>query len=387
MLRIRRYLNPYMPMFLASVVLLFIQANLDLALPDYLSRIVNTGIQQSGVESPVPVALRQSTFDRLSLFLSDAEATAVRDAYTLVPADSDPNLERTYPLLAEEAIYVRNDLSNDAIAELSLPLAKGLLVVSGLQQAIDDPAAAAQMGGEFDLSQLPPGMDLFVVLGQLPAAQRSQIADSMNERFAALGDNMITQSAVLAVKAEYEALGMDVAGLQTSYVLRTGAIMLVFTLLSAVATVSVGYLSAKIAAGIGRDLRSDVFRKVESFSGAEFDKFPTASLITRSTNDITQLQMVTMFMVRLAFYAPIMGIGGTIRAIGKGSSMWWTIAVAVIVLHQRGNWHSGLHRPAQVPPRAEANRPAQPGRTRESVRYARHPRLQYAIVLKKNGST
>ena len=108
--------------------------------------------------------------------------------------------------------------------------------------------------------------------------------------------------------------------------------MLVVTLLSAVCTISVGYLSAKIAAGIGRDLRSDVFRKVESFSSAEFDKFPTASLITRSTNDITQLQMVTMFMVRLVFYAPIMGVGGIIRAVGKGSSMWWTIAVAVLVL-------------------------------------------------------
>ncbi|MCA9924678.1 MAG: ABC transporter ATP-binding protein, partial [Anaerolineales bacterium] len=119
---------------------------------------------------------------------------------------------------------------------------------------------------------------------------------------------------------------------QTGYILTTGAVMLLITLGSAVATISVGYLSAKIAAGIGRDLRSDVFRKVENFSGAEFDKFPTASLITRSTNDITQLQMVTMFMVRLVFYAPIMGVGGTIRAIGKGSSMWWTIAVAVLVL-------------------------------------------------------
>jgi ATP-binding cassette subfamily B protein len=154
----------------------------------------------------------------------------------------------------------------------------------------------------------------------------------VNERFAAFGDKMITQTAVVQVKAEYEALGVDVGKLQSDYILSTGAIMLVVTLLSAAATISVGYLSARIAAGIGRDLRSDVFGKVESFSGAEFDKFPTASLITRSTNDITQLQMVTMFMVRLVFYAPIMGVGGTIRAIGKGSSMWWTIAVAVLVL-------------------------------------------------------
>lgn len=336
MLRIRRYLNPYMFMFTVSVILLFIQANLDLALPDYLSRIVNTGIQQSGVESAVPEAMRQETLNHLALFLSDEDETAVRSAYTLI----DPNTlaadryEETYPLLQEEAIYVRQELADEEIDALTGPVSQALLVVSALQRAMDDPEAAAQMGGggPFDLSQLPPGTDLFALIGNLPAAQRSQIASSINEQFAALGEAMIEQTAVVQVKAEYEALGMDVAALQNSYILRIGALMLGITLLSAAATITVGYLSAKIAAGIGRDLRSDIFRKVESFSSAEFEKFPTASLITRSTNDITQLQMVTMFMVRLVFYAPIMGIGGTIRAIGKGSSMWWTIAVAVIVL-------------------------------------------------------
>ena len=336
MLRIRRYLKPYMFMFLASVILLFIQANLDLALPDYLSRIVNTGIQQSGVESTVPEAMRQGTLNHLALFLSNEDETAVRSAYSLIQPNTlaaDQYVE-TYPYLENEAIYVRNELSDDEIEALSTPMAKALLVVSALQQAMDNPEAAAQMGGDspFDLSRLPAGTDLFAVLGNLPAAQRDQIASTINERFATLGDSMIEQTAVIQVRAEYEALGMDVAGLQNSYILRIGALMLGITLLSAAATITVGYLSAKIAAGVGRDLRSDVFRKVESFSSAEFDKFPTASLITRSTNDITQLQMVTMFMVRLVFYAPIMGIGGTIRAIGKGSSMWWTIAVAVLVL-------------------------------------------------------
>lgn len=337
MLRLRRYLNPYMFMFMVSVILLFIQANLDLALPDYLSRIVNTGIQQSGVESPVAVAMRQETFDHLLLFLSEEEATAVQDAYTPVQPGTVEAADylAQYPYLASQAIVVRNELSDDEIDALTNPMAEAFLAVSALEQAMADPEAAAQMGGgggAFDLSRLPAGTDLFALIGRLPAAQRAEISDTMNERFATLGETMVVQTAVVAVKAEYEALGMDVAALQNSYILRVGAIMLGVTLLSAVATVTVGYLSAKIAAGIGRDLRSDVFRKVESFSSAEFDKFPTASLITRSTNDITQLQMVTMFMVRLVFYAPIMGIGGTIRAIGKGSSMWWTIAVAVIVL-------------------------------------------------------
>ncbi len=336
MLRIRRYLKPYMLMFTASVILLFIQANLDLALPDYLSRIVNTGIQQSGVESPVPEAMRRNILERLTLFLSDEDETAVRDAYMLVDSispDYDKYIE-TYPLLADEPVYIRKEISQDEIDKLSTPIAKALLVVSALEQAMTDPEKAAQMGtgGAFDLSLLSPGGDLFTILGQLPSGQRDRLSTSINERFASLGDKMVSQTAVVQVKAEYEALGVNVGSLQNSYILRTGVIMLLITLLSAVCTISVGYLSAKIAAGIGRDLRSDIFRKVESFSSAEFDKFPTASLITRSTNDVTQLQMVTMFMVRLVFYAPIMGIGGTIRAIGKGSSMWWTIAVAVLVL-------------------------------------------------------
>lgn len=336
MLRIARYLKPYMLMFGLSVILLFAQANLDLALPDYLSQIVNTGIQQNGVESPVPTAIRQSEMNKLVLFLSEEDKTTVLNAYTLVEqgAANYDEIEATYPALAEEPIYVLNDVSKTEIDQLSTIIAKPLLVVAALEKAMADPEAAAQMGGGegFDFSRIPPGMDVFTVLGQLPAAQRDQISSAINERFATLGDKMINQTAVVQVKAEYEALGMDVSQLQSHYILRTGAIMLLVTLLSAVCTISVGYLSAKIAAGIGRDLRSDVFRKVENFSGAEFDKFPTASLITRSTNDITQLQMVTMFMVRLVFYAPIMGVGGTIRAIGKGSSMWWTIAVAVLVL-------------------------------------------------------
>lgn len=335
MIRIARYLRPYLLMFGLSVILLFAQANFDLALPDYLSQIVNTGIQQSGVEGPVPEAIRQSQMDRLTLFMSADDQTAVLNAYTLIEQGS-PDFDQyveTYPILAEEPIYVLNDLTQDEIDQLSGPIAKSLLVVSAIEQAVADPEKAAQFGGgQFDLSQLPPGMDIFTVLGQLPAAQRDQISSSINERFATLGDKMISQTAVVSVKAEYQALGMDTGKLQNNFVLRVGAIMLLVTLLSAICTISVGYLSAKIAAGTGRDLRSDVFKKVESFSSTEFDKFPTASLITRSTNDITQLQMVTMFMVRLVFYAPIMGIGGIIRAVGKGSSMWWTIALAVLVL-------------------------------------------------------
>ncbi len=154
----------------------------------------------------------------------------------------------------------------------------------------------------------------------------------MQKQFAALGDKAVQQAAVNVVKAEYEALGMDMAGLQSRYILRTGLLMLLITLLSVACTVAVGFLSARTAAGLARDLRRLVFQKVESFSNTEFDHFSTASLITRTTNDITQIQMVVIMMMRMVFYAPIMGVGGIIRAIGKDSSMWWIIAVAVAML-------------------------------------------------------
>jgi len=190
------------------------------------------------------------------------------------------------------------------------------------------------MGGDFgfDLSMIPQGMDVFTLLDRLPADQLQQLTEVISQRFGALGDSMITQAAVGPVKAEYEALGMDTDKLQTNYILRVGGMMLLLTLLSGVCTIAVGYLSSRTAAGSARDIRRDVFRKVESFSNTELNTFSTASLITRTTNDITQVQMVVIMLVRLVFYAPILGVGGVIRAVGKGGSMWWIIAVAVMTL-------------------------------------------------------
>ena len=326
-----------MLMLAATIVLLFIQANLDLALPDYLAQIVNTGIQQGGVDSPVPQAMRQETLGRLALFMSDEEEAAVRAAYALVQPDTVAAAEYvdTYPLLAGEAIYVLGDLTAEELEAIRGPLAQALAAVAGLQQAMADPEAAQRLAGTesgLDLSRIPPGADLFAVLAQLPAAQLEQLATLVDEQLAALGDSFAGQMAIAAVRAEYDALGVNASAMQTRYILRTGAIMLAITLLSVMASVTVGLLSARVAAAVSRDLRSDVFRKVASFSSAEFDKFSTASLITRSTNDITQLQMMTMITMRLVFYAPILAVGGIIRATSRGSSMWWTIAVAVVVL-------------------------------------------------------
>jgi len=337
MRRLANYVKPYMAMLLASIALLFAQANFDLALPDYLSRIVNVGIQQGGVQNAVPTAIRQSEMERLLLFIDPAEKDSVLADYTLIDqnsADYSTYVEE-YPALANGPIYVLNQVDQTEIDRLDPLMGRAFLAVSGIEQALADPAKAAEMSGAFggfDLSQLPPGTDVFAMLGQLPESQRAQISSAMDEKFAALGDSMIVQAAVGAVKNEYAALGMNPDKLQNSYIMSLGAWMLFLTLLSAVCTITVGYLSARIAAGMGRDLRRDVFRRVESFSSTEFEHFSTASLITRTTNDITQIQMVVMIMVRMVFYAPLMGIGGVIKVLSKDSPLAWLIGVAVLML-------------------------------------------------------
>jgi len=336
MIRLAKYLKPYRTMILLAIVLLFAQANFDLALPDYLSRIVNVGIQQGGVENALPIAIRQSEMDKLVIFMSVEEKTNALLNYTPVDQDS-PDYDsavRDYPILEQEPIYVLNEVEGAEIDRLDPVMGKAILVVSTIELMMADPSMAAEMGGDFDfdLSMIPQGMDVFTLLRQLPADQLEGITYVVEQRFGTLGDSMIIQAAVSPIKTEYEALGMDTDMLQTNYILRVGSMMLVLALLSGVCTIAVGYLSAKTAAGTARDIRQDVFRKIESFSIAEFNSFSTASLITRSTNDVTQVQMVVMLIVRLVFYAPILGVGGVIRAVGKGGSMWWIIAVAVIVL-------------------------------------------------------
>jgi ATP-binding cassette, subfamily B, multidrug efflux pump len=337
MLKLAKYTKPYLAMLLAAIVLLFAQANFDLALPDYLSRIVNTGIQQGGVENAVPAAIRQGEMDRVVIFLSAEDKTSVLADYTLVDKNS-ADYEKyvaEYPVLEKEAIYVLNDIDQAEIDRLNPIMGKALLTVSGIEQVLADPSKAAQIGGAFggmDLSRLPPGMDLFAVLSKLPAEQLSKVTDAIDSKFAALGDSMIAQAAVSSVKAEYKALGMDTNKLQNNYMLTVGGWMLLLTLLSGICTVIVGYLSAKIAAGMARDIRRNVFEKVEHFSNTEFDKFSTASLITRTTNDVTQIQMVIIMMVRMVFYAPLIGIGGIIKVFAKDSPLSWLIGVAVLVL-------------------------------------------------------
>jgi ATP-binding cassette subfamily B protein len=329
-------LKPYTLLIVLTIILLFALAFANLALPDYLSRIVNVGIQQNGVENAVAEAIRQSTMDKLLIFVSEEDQALVLDSYALVEPGS-PEAEQyieDYPALADEPIYVLPEVDQATLDALNTIMGQAWLVVSGIEQIMADPSQAPPMGEgfAFDPSTIPEGVDIFALLAQMPAAQRAQMGERITEAFAALGDSMVTQMAVVAVQAEYEALGMDTAKLQRDYMLRTGGVMLLISLLGGAATIAVGFLASRTAAGAARDIRRDTFAKVESFSSAEFDQFSTASLITRSTNDVTQVQMVTFMFMRMVLFAPIMGIGAIIRAMDKGAEMWWVIALAVAAL-------------------------------------------------------
>jgi len=337
MRRILKYFKPFTLSLLGAVVLLFIQANADLALPDYMADIVNVGIQQSGVESAVPEAVRKTTLDHAGLFLSSEEEAYVLENYTLI-SRSSPGYEsylEEYPALADQAVYVLEDSDPDTRARLEAVLAKPLLISYGIEQISENPDQAEMLfpGEDFDLSRLPAGMDLFTALERMPQSQKEQLSTALDERFEAMGgENALRTAAAQAVLAEYESLGLDTAGIQQDYIFRVGGIMLGIALVSAAATVAVGLLGARIAAGVARDLRRALYKHVMRFSGAEFSRFSTASLITRSTNDITQIQTVTTMLVRLLFFAPIIGIGATLRALDKSPSMWWIIALAVVIL-------------------------------------------------------
>jgi len=336
MARLAKYLKPYLLLILIAIGMLFGQVMADLALPDYMSDIINVGIQQGGVTNAVPEAIRKSEMDKITIFMSSEEKSSVLENYLLIDQNL-PDFEEfldKYPAVANEPIYVLNTSDALEIERINPIMAKALLVVSTIDQAMSDPEKAVELskGMGFDLATLPEGTDIFSLLSNMPETQRSMMTTAINEKFASLGSSMITQSAIAAVKAEYTALGMDAAKLQTNYILKIGGSMLLLTLASVACSITVGYISAKVAAGVSRDLRRETFKKVESFSKTEFDKFSTASLITRTTNDVSQIQMAVTMIMRLAFYAPIMGVGAILHAVDKSPSLTWIIALGVVVL-------------------------------------------------------
>jgi len=336
MLRLAKFVKPFILLILLAVVLLFAQAMADLSLPNYMSDIINVGIQQGGIQSAVPEAVRQSEMNKLTLFMSPADKTNVLNDYTLVDQSSAAYAQdvKDYPQLATEPVYVLNTIDKAESDKLNPIIGKAFLAVSGVDQVMADPTKLSALGASmgFDLSKLPPGMDIYTVLAKLPASTLTQITTAMDQKFSAMSTSLIVQSAASAVKTEYAALGMDTERYQSNYIVRIGILMLLLTLLSASCSIAVGFLASRVAAGTARDIRQSLFRHVEDFSKTEFDKFSTASLITRTTNDVTQIQMVIIMMVRMVIYAPILGVGAIILAVGKSPSMSWVIGLAVVVL-------------------------------------------------------
>ncbi len=336
MLRTIKYLKPYALTVVVAILLLFVQAIAELSLPNYMSDIVNVGIQQGGIENAVPQVIRSSQLEKMYIFMTPEEKNSIQSAYDLLTpsAANYAAITKKFPAATEGEVYVLKDLSSEEIDALNPITGKALLAVYTLEQASADPAKMAELGQMtgMELPQLPAGTDIFALLQQIPAEQLQQIVDAVSEQFASMDSSLITQSAAEAVRAENEALGADPQSIQTNYILRVGGMMLLVSVVIVVSVILNSLLSSRAGAGAARDMRRDVFSKVESFSKAEFETFSTASLITRCTNDITQVQMVIIMMLRLVFYAPIMGVGAIILAVQNSPSMTWIIGLGVAVL-------------------------------------------------------
>ena len=284
---------------LLIVLLLIGQAYCDLSLPSYTSDIVDVGIQQGGIENAVPERMREETFNNIALFLTEDERALAEESYTLA-----------------EGVRELNTRDRQTIEQLDEAFGLPMVILSSLEES------------GMDLSGLSQAMLNSGLTDEAIEGIRKQALESMGD----MSDSIISQRAVLFVQSEYEAMGMDLGQVQMSYLLTTGAKMLGLTLLMVATAVLSGLLSSRTAAKIGMELRGQVFTKVLSFSNNELNKFSIASLITRSTNDIQQVQMVEVMLLRMVLYAPIIGIGGIIRVAGTRTGLSWIIVVAVVAI-------------------------------------------------------
>lgn len=308
MLKMFHYMKERWYYVVMIIVLLFVQAYCDLSLPDYTSKIVNVGIQQKGIEDGVPDTIRKESLEHLLLFLDEKEKAKVEDAYTL-----------------KDDVYKRNDVTKEERDELNSILAIPMMAAGSLEDEEKAAEIKTQMG-------LPEESDLWQVLEQLPQEQLDAMKDSLTEKIKEMPESIVTQAAVQFVQTEYEAQGIDVDAMQIQYLMISGLKMLAMALVIMLAAVSVTFLSSRVAAFLGRNLRNGVYRKVISFSGEELNHFSTASLITRSTNDIQQVQLVFAMIFRIVLYAPILGVGGVLKVLQTDVSMTWILGVAVVAI-------------------------------------------------------
>ena len=336
MKKLLKYLRPFAGAIIVAIMLLFVQAISDLSLPSYMSNIVNVGIQQKGIEDAVPKAIKSSELNKLLLFINSDDKKVVEDNYKLIRKEelSDDDYEKyikQYPELANEDIYVLDTKSKDVKRKLNEILGRPMLITSLFESG----DATKLMGDSGNVMAAPEGVDManmdpFMMLSSMPEEQVLKIIKGINEKLDEMPESMVTQSAVTYVREQYKELGIDIDKVQTNYLFMAGAKMLGVALIGTIAAVIVTFIAARIAAALGRDLRKDVFNKVVGFSNAEFDRFSTASLITRTTNDIQQIMMLIVMGLRIVFYAPILGIGGIVKVVKSGAGMGWVIVVAVV---------------------------------------------------------
>lgn len=329
-----KYLRPFALILVLCILLLFGQAMCDLSLPNLMSDIVNVGIQQGGIQEGAPKAMSQNGMTLLKFFMNSEQQAIMEDSYTLVQPGDDTayTYVEEYPLLQSDPIYILNTEEEATLTEIATAYGEASLGLVSYVRTLSQESGLSAQGldsedgiSQVDMSQL---YGLIPVLSSLPAGslvnfiQASADSDSM----------LYSQTGTAFTKLLYQELGVDLNGLQQSYITSAGLKMLGVALLGVVAAIAVGYFASKVAGQVSRKIRRDLFAKVESFSNAEYNNFSTASLITRTTNDVQQVQMLVTLGIRLMCYAPIMGIGGIIFALDKSISMSWIIALGVVVL-------------------------------------------------------
>ena len=340
MIKIFKQLARHWAVCLVVFALLFVQAYCDLALPDYTSKIVDTGIQQGGIESPLPQTVRKSTLDALSLLMNEEDAQKLQNAYQ-------------YYLQDDGVLQLRTDLTKDERTALEEAVTTpDIVLYMAAAQAANTPAGQNMMGmtGLAEMPSVstdtetktiaPTAADLdtvcgqFAAMSQMPGFDRSALQKQLNSAMSQLDstmlENMKSQS-LLLVQLEYEAQGVA-RDVQMRYLFRVGGQMLALTLLMVAVAVAVGFLASRVSAAIGRDLRRETFSSVIGFSNAEIENFSTASLITRTTNDIQQVQFVCVILLRMVAYAPILGIGGVLHVVGSSTGLSWIVVLDVGLL-------------------------------------------------------
>lgn len=327
------YIKPYILTVLFCFAILFVEAMCELNLPNLMSNIVNIGIQDSGIENSAPEVISKNGFQLMTGFMNQSEKKLVNENYISVrtgglSAEYNEYLSK-YPLLATEDIYVLKQNRNTSIEKLNSCFNNAsMTMILGLKQISEKNVIADEASKDISNINLD---NLYKIIPVLENISDSQI-DSLRNDAASVDDSIVSQSAIMLNKQFYKEVGIDLFSMQSRYISKIGVYMIIMTLLSAGAAITVSFFASRIAAGVSKVLRRDVFKKVESFSNSEFDKFSTASLITRTTNDITQIQTVLVFAVRMICYAPIMAIGATIMAAGKSKSMSWIIVLGAVVL-------------------------------------------------------